>query len=879
MPYRKNSKLLKVRQRAKSWLNRLLKGTWDYYACFLPSKKGFFISWLLNQFYSGIYIGKEQTDFLKNLPENAIVVYTLKYKSLFEFLFYHVRYRKLRLPVPELFFDHRFYFLQPVSRVFRTCLSFLDYVRKNKRIPDPYKDGFHKRTLLASRCAMISLVEKNQFYKRFVKSKEDPIAHLIRIQKKTTETIYLVPLLMFFDKKPSPSVPGLIDVIFGSIQRPGFIRRAAILIRKPETVFAEISHPVNLKQFITSPSHLDLGIGHQALVLRRRLLLQHNMHRQSITGPVVKSNEEIRQSILTNDRMQTFIKTHAASRKEPIATIRKRADRYLNEIAARYSPMAIKLFSVLVGWIVNSIYDGVVIDQKGLNTVKNLSRKGPLVFIPCHKSHIDYLILSYVLYKNNMAIPHVAAGKNLSFWPLGPIFRAGGAFFLRRTFTGAVLYSTVFAEYVHKLLEEGFHIEQFIEGGRSRTGKLLMPKLGLLSMLLSAYQKGACKDLVIAPVYIGYDRILEESAYIHEIEGGKKEPENLSQVIRARKFLKKRYGKIYINFPQPISTSEICLQTGPPMFKLSRKDLSALCRNLGWRIINAINRKTVATPHAIAAASILNIRNQQFSQDEILENMHTCMRFLITQDASLSDTLIIDQDRAFQNAVDDYQNRKLIEKVKTVEKSGRGPAKYTVNKTKRSFLDYYKNNCISYFINGAFTAAAILEKDAFQFSAAGILDRFIFFRDFMKYEFAHDMDRIPDLIIRNIIKAFVADAMLVPHKSLPDTFNVTSTGFRKLKLFAGFLKPYFESYKVVLQFLKQNEQTELNTREKVKKIQSLGQKMYKDNEIELIESISRVNYTNGLSFFSSKKIEEGADLESIHDYEKQINHFILMINK
>ncbi len=156
-----------------------------------------------------------------------------------------------------------------------------------------------------------------------------------------------------------------------------------------------------------------------------------------------------------------------------------------------------------------------------------------------------------------MPVPLVAAGSNLSFWPMGPLFRSGGAFFIRRTFSGAILYSKVFAEYIHKLLEEGFNIEQFIEGGRSRTGKLLMPKLGLLSILLNAYKNGACEEMIIVPIYIGYDRVLEETSYLQELEGGQKEPETLRGVIKARKFLKKRYGKIYIEFNEPILVNEL----------------------------------------------------------------------------------------------------------------------------------------------------------------------------------------------------------------------------------------------------------------------------------------------------------------------------------
>ena len=365
-------------------------------------------------------------------------------------------------------------------------------------------------------------------------------------------------------------------------------------------------HPVNLQLFLNSPENRDLSEEQQALMLRRNLLLQINRHRQSITGPMRKSIEEVKESILTNQRLKSYMDLHAEKRNIPLWKVRKKADAYLDEIAAKQNAGLLRFAEVTVGWILNTMFQGVSYNEDGLNRVKTMAQKGPLVFVPCHKSHVDYLMLPYLMYIKNMPVPLIAAGKNLSFWPMGPVFRALGAFFLRRTFKGNVLYAKVFGEYIHKLLEEGFNLKVFIEGTRSRTGKLIMPKLGFLSILLNAYKNGACEDLVFAPVYIGYDRVLEEKSYLHEVEGGKKEDENFLQVLNARKFLKNRYGKIYIKFNDPISLNTILAQDNLTLAEMSQKDQNALCRNLGHRIINAINTVTVVTPHALVASALLN---------------------------------------------------------------------------------------------------------------------------------------------------------------------------------------------------------------------------------------------------------------------------------
>ena len=858
----------------RRWIEGLLKNSRDHYFCFLPMLTGKLSTLFLKRLFSGVFMGEEQADVVKTIPRSAIIIYTTKYKSRFKYLFAHTRYQQRRLPVPQLAFDYEIYCWQSVSRLFRIMLAYLDELIRRRRVLNPYRSDYYQRALLQTGCGFLSLVEKKGFYRRFVKERIDPLVYLIEMQNKIDRPIYLVPQLMFFSKKPLPALPSLIDSLFGTSQRPGTLRKIVTLFRHPGKIFVELSHPLNLQQWLSQRPDDNPDVNHLALQLRRQLLLQHNRHRQSITGPIIKSNEELKEAILTSDRIRPFIKKHAASRQEPIQKIRKKADDYLDEIAARYSPGMIHLMSYGVGWITNSMFDGAVIDKAGLARVKSMSQKGPLILIPCHKSHIDYLILSYVLYHHNMPCPHIAAGKNLSFWPLGPIFRAGGAFFLRRTFRGAVLYSRVFSAYIYKLLEEGFNIELFIEGGRSRTGKLLMPKLGLISILLDAYRNGACEDMIFVPVYIGYDRIIEEHAYIHEVEGGKKEDENLSQVIRARRFLKKRYGKIYINFSDPISTRELIEGNGDTLDSMSQKEINALCRNLGWRIINAIDRQTVVTPPGLVAAAILNMARSRFTDQELKETVGTYLKFAYSQNAKLADTIVLNADAALDTAIDHYLTRKLIEKAPGDKDLPEHQPDYMVNPAKRSLLEFYKNNSISYFVPAAFTALAILKKDAFQFSATDLHNEYAFFQDFFKYEFAFNLERSPVQFVRKTIKAFIDDAMLMPHPTIPDNYQITSSGYRKLKMFAAFLKPYFESYRVVLQFYRSNRKEIPDAKDKLKKIQQLGMQMVKNKEIDLIESVSKINYANGLSYFSTNGIKDHSDEARIAHFDTLIQNYL-----
>ncbi len=850
----------------------MLQGTHDHYTCFLPDNIGRLAGTLLNLFYSGIKLDREQTDIIRQLDEDAIVIYVTKFKSHFEYLFYFSRYRQEDLPYPQIGFDYKFRIWQPLSRLFRILLARLDYVIRNRKLLNPYERGYISRELIGGRSGFLSLVGKKNFYRRFVKAKTDPIQYLIDIQNAVDRPVILIPQLIFFSKTARREIPTLIDVLFGPEDKPGNLRRLLTLFKNPGKVFVEVSKPINLRAYLQKHEICEESVAHQSLVLRRDLLVQLNRHRQSITGPVRKSKWELKESILTNVRLKDYMNRYAKNRKIPIHEVHRKADGYIEEIAANYKPAFIKIASVIVGWIIRTMYDGVAVNHAVLNHVKLKALKGPLVLIPCHKSHIDYLILDYVLYHHNMPVPHIAAGKNLSFWPMGSLFRSGGAFFLRRTFGGAVLYSKVFAEYIHKLLQEGYNITQFIEGGRSRTGKLLLPKLGLLSILINAYRNGACEDMLIVPIYVGYDRIVEEKSYLHELGGGKKESENILQVIQARKFLKTRYGIIYIQFHEPLSLSQLQRKYGKLLADMTTKEQNRFVRDLGYQIINAIDRVTVVTPHAVAASAILNFSTNKFSLRELLDVCELYLNYLKAQNAKMTDILVAEDRRAIEQALESYAQRKFIEPLAMGKENPSAERIYLINEGRRLNLEYYKNNCIAFFIPAAYTAMAILEKNAFRFNSAEIRVGYAFWQSFFKYEFVYDSENTPEFNVRKNIKIFIDNGLVVPHKTLPDTYDITPAALRKLKLFALFLKTFFESYWIVLSFFQRNPQDSVKSKDRLKKIDTRGTRMYKRKEIDRKEALSKVSYQNAVEFFSSKGIKGSDDIEKIDVYAQAIHN-------
>lgn len=858
---------------------KVLLGSYNSYLCHLPSKIGILTSALLRLLVSGIKINTTQVDKLSELQEKGIIIFANKYVSHFEFLFYHTRYKQLKLPYPQIGFYYRLLFWQPLSRIFRVLLFQMDYILRHFKRPDPFKSGYIKDALADGNSGFMSLIDQEGFNRRFVKSKTDPIQYLIEAQDELDRPIYIVPQIMFFSKKPQRSEPSIIDVLFGSEENPGRLRRLFTLVRNPKKIFVEITDPINLKEYLSWPEIQKMTIAHQAATLRRHLISVINRHRQITIGPVLKSRVELKESILTNQRVQRFIESHAEEEGLPIQQIQKNAGEYLDEIAANFSLNWIKMYAICLRVILRMLFEGVMIDTEGLSRVKKMSTKGPLVLIPCHKSHLDYLILSYHFYLNNMPCPHIAAGKNLSFWPFGTIFRGGGAFFMRRTFKGKRLYARIFSEYIRKILQEGFNIEFFIEGTRSRTGKLLMPKLGLLSIIIDSFLSGACEDIIFVPIFIGYDRVLEEKAYLREVEGGKKEPENLKQVIRARKFLKKRYGKVYVNFNAPMSLQAFLKQNGLKKELLGKAERQELCRNLGARFIYAINQESVVTPYGIVAAAILNCRRKRVALDVLKSILDTYMAYLTATKSRLSDTLLLERNRAYEQVLDTFVSQKFIERNIGKKETEVQPSRtlIKINENRRPSLDYYKNSVINFFIPAAFTALAILETDAFLFAAADLHPTYRFLQDFFTNEFSYDVDRKPDFFVRKSLKAFIDDAMIIPHPTLPDTYNLTSAGFRKLKFFAFFVKSFFESYYIVLSFYRKYPSESMDEKERIKRIQSTGNRMLKRREIESEEAISRIIFVNADKFLVSQGIDGEKGKAKLDLFNSKVQKYLSLL--
>ena len=860
-------------------LQRQLEDTGDLFTCRMPERTGIFSMFILKRLFSGIHLNEEIRETIGELPDDAVVVYASKYKSYFEFLFYYTHYMQAKLPYPVLAFDFSVRIWQPVSRLMRIAADQMRFFLRHFSFRDPYRSGFIRDEMDNGTTAFLPLVEKRDFYRRFIKSKTDPIRHLIEIQQTLERPICIVPQLLFFSNKPASTYPTLTDIFFGAPQKPGLLRRLATLFRKPGSIFIEVSDPVNLKRFIEAPENRERSSEYLSLKLRRDLLSQINAHRKSITGPTIKMPEEIKQEILTGEELRQFMETYAKRRELTRLQVHREALGYVDEIAANYSPSFIGIVHRIMGRFLKTLFESVTFNADALAQIKRTARKGPIVFMPAHKSHMDSVLLSYTLYDNRMPCPHVFAGKNLAFWPMAPVFRRLGAFFVRRSFKGAVFYAKVFSAYIFQVLKEGFNIAVYIEGTRSRSGKLLQPQLGMLSILLHAFFEGACQDLIFVPVFIAYDRIPDESAYLHEITGGKKSPENFRQMLKAKNILRNRYGRVHLNFGQPLALSDVLAGQGLTGAVLSSKQQNLLCRDIGGHVMHAIDRQTMVTPQSLVAGALLAGGREIVSREELAFRVNAAMDLFCAQGVCLSDNLADGHPTAVDYALMYYRRRKFIQWADEKAKGEAAREAIRIPENRRNALDYYKNISICNFIPPAFTALAILEKDAFQFSAADLHDTYRRLQELFSEEFNPDPEHPPAYIVRKTVKALIDNAILVPHQTMPDTYNLSSEGYRKLVFFAGYVEPFLESYRTALVYFAKNRRNHHHRAKMLKKMLAIGNRMYRQSEIRLRESITKANYDNAITFFNKNKVRGSEDEEHVRRWNDVLVRYQNLISR
>ncbi|WP_032095285.1 MULTISPECIES: glycerol-3-phosphate 1-O-acyltransferase PlsB [unclassified Alteromonas] len=433
--------------------------------------------------------------------------------------------------------------------------------------------------------------------------------------------LQVVPVFITWGRTPGKGKPGLGDLITYKAA-PSWLQKLFIVLFLGRDNFVNYSKAVSARTMANQHGS-DQSIA-QKLV---RVASTHfHRKRQSMTGPTLLERQELNNSVLGSDAVRRAMAEESRAKKVSHEKAKERAQSYITEVAADYREGLIRFGDRILTRIWNKIYNGISVGHA--ERIRELAANGhEIIYVPCHRSHMDYLLLTYVIYHEGMVTPHIAAGINLNFWPVGKIFRRCGAFFLRRSFAGNKLYTAVFREYLELLFNKGYSVKYYPEGGRSRTGRLIPPKTGMLAMTIQAMLKGVNRPVSLVPVYIGYENVMEVKSYLNELKGSKKKKESNLQVFTAIKKLK-NYGHGYVNFGEPIQLNQF-LESHVPNWRECRDAepekkpawLTPAVNELANDVMTRINRAAALNGMALISLCLLSSKTQTMSEAELKQAM------------------------------------------------------------------------------------------------------------------------------------------------------------------------------------------------------------------------------------------------------------------
>ncbi|NNC77750.1 MAG: glycerol-3-phosphate 1-O-acyltransferase PlsB [Woeseiaceae bacterium] len=442
------------------------------------------------------------------------------------------------------------------------------------------------------------------------------------------EDLLLIPVAIYWGRSPDKE-RSIFKLLFSeNWDVVGRTRKFFATILHGRNTLLKFSDALPISSIVSSGIDGSVAVRKVSRVLR----VHFQQRRAATLGPDLSHRRTLVNQVLMTPNVQRVIDAEVEKNGQDREKVEHDARKYALEIAADISYPTIRIVERFLKWLWHRIYEGIELNH--MDRVHEVAKDKEVIYVPCHRSHFDYLLLGYIVYEEGLHIPHVAAGINLNMPIVGSILRRGGAFFLRRSFKGNRLYAAVFDTYLQNILSRGYSIEYFVEGGRSRTGRLLSPKGGMLMMTVNAYIQHPKRPVVFVPIYFGYEKLIEGDAFINELGGAEKKKESLFGLIRSVKSLRENFGKVYVNIGDPIELDTLLEDLRPDWQQDQTPDgarpewLNGVVDKLGSEIMYGINTAAAVTPISLLALAILATPKQKIGLNELRRQLQLSLDLL-----------------------------------------------------------------------------------------------------------------------------------------------------------------------------------------------------------------------------------------------------------
>jgi glycerol-3-phosphate O-acyltransferase len=458
-------------------------------------------------------------------------------------------------------------------------------------------------------------------------------------------------------------------------------------------------------------------------------------------------------------------------------TDEKQIVKIYDEIAAVYTPGFVAKMAGFFDKTFAKLYDDVSLQSENNLDIVELSKKTHLILVPNHQSYADFLGISYAFYKKLKLPVHIAAGINLNVFPIGGMFRKGGAFFIRRTFKNDYLYKNILEAYVYTLLQDQKIIKFYFEGGRSRTGKLMPPKYGLFQMLCETYSRlDTDKPLCFLPISISHEYLPESKSHTAEVFGGKKVQESSAQLFKIFKVFSKRFGSIHLRAGTPIYVNEI------------KQDVKKQVQDLAFVCFRAVGKGMMVSPTSMLAMVLLDSSSGALTLGSIIERCQQIWDYCKAYGIPLTPNLEKNVTDEIKHSLDLMVENK---KVEYIEKPALGKFFYSVPEENRSELLYLKNTILHHFLTPLFISSAWI--NIFRGSITNNQELREFFleqRKMLKHEFY--LPEIDEMFV--LIRRIIAKTLNRADFDFDESFSLSNHDFYQL---GAMVSPFTYSFSYI----------------------------------------------------------------------------------
>ncbi|HEX2484295.1 MAG TPA: 1-acyl-sn-glycerol-3-phosphate acyltransferase [Myxococcota bacterium] len=664
-----------------------------------------FFRWFAKRYFRHLQLDDATVARLRALEARGSVVYVMRYASRLDYFLFNALFARQGLRLSGFANSIGFWYYRPVAAALRAWAR----ARREERAEGD-ASGLERRRArgLVEAGQSLFLFLRTERLREQLRGREAAVEQLSRQRDLLSEVVdvaasgrpvFLVPIALFWRKGPR-TARRVLNLAYGAPTRPSDVAKVTGFLIAYRSLAINVGEAIDLTAFANERR----AEGADAVVrkVRRSMLLFLYREERVVEGPALRPRHRVQEIVLQHPAVAAAIERHAVERRKTPEAARAEAESIFREIAAHMNSTLLALLNFAVTAVFKRLFSKI--DEVGLDKVASYAKRHPVVLVPSHRSYFDFLVLSWLFYAHHLVPPHIAARENMGFGPFGYIFRRAGAFFLRARFDDP-LYKEIFRRYLAYLVKEGFTQEFFIEGGRSRTGKTLSPRLGMLAWNLEAFVASQRRDLFFVPVAISYERLVEEGSMIEELEGGEKKPESMLGLMRARRVLRRRFGSVFVNFGEPISLAA-ALGGRSHLFAPERSEddpeRRALVERLGNELAERINWAVVANSTSVVAAAFLGEARRGLFRAELVARVREVLELLRLQDVRLTPALAA-AEPDYAEAIDFMRRADLIESAQ----DPRGELLY-YEESRRRALDVYRNALFHYLAAPSFLARRLL---------------------------------------------------------------------------------------------------------------------------------------------------------------------------